>query len=258
MKRHPSSQLVHWLKHTGRPALNRLLAKYSEVGDPVVFTKEAFPWSKQLEVRWQEIRSEVELLLELRDHTPSFHEVSTDQYRISQGDDWKTVWLYGFGYQSKIGPILCPRTTEALTLVPGLKSALFSMLSPGTHIPAHRGVFKGMINCHLALIVPRRMEDCRIRVGDQDFHWEPGQVYMFDDTNEHEVWNDTEDERVVLFLQFERPMSGIGRVVSRIFLSALRLTPYISDPLKRIGQFEDRLLSAARSRGLVSDDSVAR
>lgn len=48
----------------------------------------------------------------------------------------------------------CPRTMELLRKVPGAKTAFFSILSPHMHIPAHCGPYKGVIRCHLGLIVP--------------------------------------------------------------------------------------------------------
>ena len=194
-----------FLKRGARPALNRLLARYSKVGDPVIFDKEIFPWTKILEGHSQEICLEALRLRALRDSLPTFHEVSPYQQRISKGDSWRTLWLYGFGHQSPVAQQLCPVTARLIRQVPQLQTALFSMLAPGTHIPAHRGVYKGLINYHLGLVVPRQAEKCRMQVGDQQIVWQPGQSYVFDDTNTHEVWNDTDEDRIVLFLQFHRP-----------------------------------------------------
>lgn len=198
-------RLRHLLTRGARPALNGWLARYSLVGDPALFDSTQFPWTKILQGHVAEIRAEAMRLYSLRNALPAFHEVSPYQRRISHGDDWKTAWLYGFGHDSAVAQTLCPRTTTLLAEVPGLQTALFSMIAPGTHIPRHRGVYKGLINYHLALVVPRIAERCRMQVADEIVVWREGGCVVFDDTNPHEVWNDTTQERIVLMLQFDRP-----------------------------------------------------
>ena len=83
---------------------------------------------------------------------------------------------------------------------------MFSILSPHKHILPHCGPYKGVLRYHLGLIVPEDAENCRIRVGDDIRHWEPGKPLIFDDVFNHEVWNDTDETRVVLFVDVERPL----------------------------------------------------
>jgi beta-hydroxylase len=246
-----AKRITRWLKRTGRPWLNRVLARYSLVGDPILFDNQLFPWSKLLEENYGVIRREAEQLLELRSVLPTFHEVSPYQKRISKKKQWKTVWLHGFGFTAETATRLCPATAKLVAEVPGVKSALFSILAPGTHIPAHRGVYKGLINYHLGLIIPKRAEDCRIRVGSETFHWEEGKSRIFDDTNEHEVWNETEEERVVLFLQVERPFRAPGNFISELFLWILGRTPYVKEPIARSQEWDERLRVAAAEHGLI-------
>ena len=245
-------RFTRWLKQSGRPGLNRFLARYSKVGDPVIFDNALFPWTKRFEENYEAIREEATRLLELRDNLPAFHEVSPYQLRISDNDMWKTVWLYGFGHRSDIVSELCPVTAKLIEEVPELQSALFSMLAPGKHIPPHRGVYKGLINYHLGVIIPKQPEKARMRVGNEIFHWEAGKSRIFDDTNEHEVWNDSGEERVVLFLQIHRPFKLPGRLASLLFLKVLRQTPYLKVPLQNIRGLDEHLRTAARERGLLA------
>jgi len=83
-----------------------------------------------------------------------------------------------------------------------MKTAFFSILSPDKHIPAHKGPFNGVLRYHLELIIPEPKEKCRIRVHDQFNEWDEGKSLIFDDTYEHEVCNDTDGFRVVLFVDF--------------------------------------------------------
>ncbi len=245
------TRLRHLLTRGARPAFNRWLARHSKVGDPVIFGDGAFPWTKHFEEHAAEIRAEALLLYSLRETLPSFHEVSPYQARISRGDEWKTAWLHGFGTDSEVAQALCPRTTALLAEVPGLQTALFSMLSPGAHIPRHRGVFKGLINYHLGLVVPRDAERCRMQVARHRIVWREGESVVFDDTNRHEVWNETDEERIVLMLQFERPFRSPGHELSRLFLWALKRTPYLRVPRRNVRESDRRLRTAAQARGLL-------
>jgi beta-hydroxylase len=101
----------------------------------------------------------------------------------------------------------CPETTRLIEAIPGIKTAFFSILAPRKHLPEHRGPYSGVLRYHLGLIVPRQKEACRIRVDSEVAHWEEGRSVVFDDTYMHEVWNDTDEERVVLFVDFARPLS---------------------------------------------------
>jgi beta-hydroxylase len=242
-----------FLKRKARPALNRFLARYSKVGDPVVFDNGLFPWTKKLEEHFDEIHEEALRLYGLQASLPTFHEVSPYQKRISKGDSWKTAWLYGFGHNSEIAQQLCPKTTELIWQVPELKSALFSILAPGTHIPAHRGVYKGLVNYHLGIVVPEQAEKCRMQVGDEQIVWQKGQSYVFDDTNTHEVWNDSDEPRIVLFLQFHRPFRAPGRQISKLFLWGLQFTPYLRKPRQNVRESDHRLRHAAEERGLLPE-----
>ena len=82
---------------------------------------------------------------------------------------------------------------------------MFSLLAPHTHIPAHTGVANTRLVCHLPLIVP---PGCRFRVGESVREWREGEAFVFDDTIEHEAWNDSDKLRVVLILDLWPPALG--------------------------------------------------
>jgi aspartyl/asparaginyl beta-hydroxylase (cupin superfamily) len=79
---------------------------------------------------------------------------------------------------------------------------VFSILEPRTRIPPHTGVNNARLICHLPLIVP---PGCGFRVGAETRAWEPGKAFVFDDTIEHEAWNDSERMRVVLIFDIWHP-----------------------------------------------------
>lgn len=81
-------------------------------------------------------------------------------------------------------------------------SAMFSLLKPNTHIPPHTGVSNVRLVTHIPLIIP---EDCGFRVGNQTRSWELGKAMIFDDTIEHEAWNNSDKLRVVLIFDIWHP-----------------------------------------------------
>jgi beta-hydroxylase len=87
-----------------------------------------------------------------------------------------------------------------------MKTAFFSILAPGKHLPPHRGAYKGVLRLHLGLIIPEPAEMCAIRVGSQTRHWQEGRVMIFDDVFQHEAWNRTDALQVILFVDIMRPM----------------------------------------------------
>jgi aspartate beta-hydroxylase len=52
------------------------------------------------------------------------------------------------------------------------------------------------------LIVP---PGCGFRVGSEVREWQPGTALVFDDTIEHEAWNDSDEQRVVMIFDIWNP-----------------------------------------------------
>jgi len=96
---------------------------------------------------------------------------------------------------------------------------MFSLLAPRTKIPAHTGVANTRLVCHLPLIVPK---GCAFRVGESVREWRPGEAFVFDDTIEHEAWNDSEELRIVLIVDLWPPALGQAeRAAVAAIISAL-------------------------------------
>ena len=238
-----------WVKKRGKRLLRGLadyMGRQSLIGDPPVFEPSPFEFTAELEANWRAIRTELESLLEVREHLPSFHEISPDQKKISKEDHWKTFIFYGFGYRADKNCARCPQTARLLDNVPNIQTAWFSILAPGYHIPAHRGVTKGVVRIHLGLMVPREREQCRMRVDDRLCYWEEGKCLVFDDTCEHEIWNDTDEQRAVLLLDVHRPMRLPGYLLSQGLIRGIRWTAYVQDARKNLAASESRFEAAVR------------
>lgn len=223
-----------------RGTLLRFLSRQSTIPDQPVLDNDLFPWAQELQAQWPAIREELDQLMAQRDRLPNFQEISPDQYRISPDAQWKTFLFYGFGERIDFGCSMCPRTAEALDRIPNLSTAFFSILAPGKHVPRHRGVTKGLVRAHLGLRVPSEPDDCLMQVGDHNCIWREGELFFFDDTYPHEVWNNTSESRAVLLIDVERPMRLPGRLVSRAMLWVLRRTGYFKDAMHNQREWEKR------------------
>jgi ornithine lipid ester-linked acyl 2-hydroxylase len=219
--------------------LEKMIAA-SPGGDRTFFDTDSFPWVVQLEKEWRQIRAELDALLLQRDRIPNFQEISEDQKLLTQGDDWKTFFLYGYGHEVERNVARCPQTAKLLGLIPGMKAAMFSILAPGKHIPAHRGLYKGVLRYHLGLLIPEP-DRCGIRVGGETRCWQEGKSLIFDDTHEHEAWNDSQTHRVVLFVDFVRRLPVPLSLANRIQIWRISRKPFITDAARRLEKYEEGL-----------------
>lgn len=217
------------------------IGRASLIGDRAFFSREQFPWARELEENWRIIREELDVVLTHREDLPNFQDISPDQKHLAKEDTWKTFFFFAYGLQVPANAARCPRTAALLKAVPGAQTAFFSILSPHMHIPAHCGPYKGVIRCHLGLIVPKPEELCRIRVDQTIAQWEEGKCMFFDDTYEHEVWNDTDEVRVVLFMDVLRPLAFPMSALNRFIIKAIAASPFITDAKKNHEAWEQRM-----------------
>src|ERR1700683_2775173 len=241
----PWERIVQWTIALGERILapiERFIGKRSLVGDATFFELERFPWVKHVEDNWTMIREEAERLLEDHASLANFQEISKDQIEITDDDRWKTFFLYGYGFEAKLGVQMCPRTAALMREIPGMTTAMISILSPRKHILDHRGPYKGVLRYHLGLIVPQDAQACRIRVGDDVRHWEEGQSMIFDDTFNHEVWNAPEETRVVLFVDILRPLPEPEATINRAIVKAIGHSPFVLDAKRNQEAWERRYL----------------
>lgn len=164
------------------------------------------------------IRAESDALLRERRTVPPLHEVSPAQRGLTDDEHWRAFYLFAFGRRVEENCRRCPATARMLELVPGLSSAFFSIMEPGKHVPEHRGPYNGVLRFHFGVQVPLPDGRCRIRVGDETRTWRDGESLFFDDTFRHEVWNDSDQDRVVVFVDFLRPLPFPVSVLNRLVM----------------------------------------
>jgi beta-hydroxylase len=232
------------VKRLGKRAIRGLghfLGEQSLVGDAPVLDAARWPWIPRLEAGFPAIRAELDRVLEAREALPPFQMISRDQRRITSGDRWKVYLFFGFGYRVASHCQRCPETTRLLEQIPDLQSAWFSILAPGAVITPHRGISKGIVRLHMGLKTPRDRAKCWMRVDDRVMHWDDGHAFMFDDTYDHEVRNDTAEERVILIVDVERPMRPLGRWIGKAFNRGIRWTAYVQDARRKQLEWDQRL-----------------
>lgn len=173
-----------------------------------------FDGIRRLEEATDAIRAEYEALVQLKTaelvpYTQYPDHVPLAQWReLNNNRDWTAIHLLQNGHRIEANAGHCPKTLELLSGVAqpeipnASPNAMFSLLAPKTRIPPHTGVANVRLVAHLPLIVP---EGCGFRVGGTTIEWKVGQAIVFDDTIEHEAWNDSDELRVVLIFDLWAP-----------------------------------------------------
>jgi aspartate beta-hydroxylase len=173
-----------------------------------------FPWLAEFEAATAEIRDECERVL--REDSASLEPyisrpggVPLDQWaELNQSRKWSAFFLWRDGQRVDAHADRCPRTAALLAAapvanVPGYApSAFFSILDRKSHIPPHTGVTNARLIVHLPLVVPPQ---CRFRVGSDTRQWHEGEAWVFDDTIEHEAWNESDVPRAILIFDTWHP-----------------------------------------------------
>jgi ornithine lipid ester-linked acyl 2-hydroxylase len=216
---------MNWLQD----GVEAVIAHCSVHGDPPIYDSRHFPWVKEIEADWQKVRAELDAVMKYRDAMPSFQDIVKEVGMIQGDDQWKTFFLKGVGMDCKENALHCLETMKVLAKIPGCTTGFFSILSPRKHIPHHRGPWAGVLRMHLGLLVPQPSEQCRIRIADQVYSWQEGKAVIFDDTYNHEVWNDTDGYRVVLFVDFERPLRAPFNYINNWIMNLAALAPFLRE-----------------------------
>lgn len=172
-----------------------------------------FDWVPAVEAAYEDIRAEAENLqreqaefdayLKSEGSRPAY-----DVHGLQDNRDWGAFYLWYNGEPVPENQARCPKTTAVMEAVPLVFSGrrcpnvLFSRLKAGAKIPPHNGMINTRLICHLSLIIPA---GCGFRVGNDVREWEPGKVWLFDDTVEHEAWNNSNEDRIVLIFEVWKP-----------------------------------------------------
>jgi len=179
------------------------------------FPRAHFPWLEALEAATEDIAAEAVAVLasDRSGFSPYVDfppDAPIDQWaELNHSMDWSvySLWRDGARFEDHIAK--CPKTAAVLAKLPlcdipnYAPCAFFSVLTPRTHLPAHTGTTNTRSIVHLPLVIP---EGCRFRVGSETRVWEKGKAWVFDDTIEHEAWNDSGETRIILICDIWNPL----------------------------------------------------
>jgi len=187
---------------------------YPGLPDIEFFERDEFPWLAGFEAATPAIQRELAQVLveDEAGFAPYVHyddHLPLDQWReLNKNPRWSAFHFYDGGFEI---PERCERAPETMAAVRRLPqavvdlrspTAMFSVLKPRTRIPPHTGVANFRLVVHLPLVLPGH---CGFRVGGETREWRIGEAWVFDDTIEHEAWNDSDETRIILICDVWNP-----------------------------------------------------
>jgi aspartate beta-hydroxylase len=206
--------------------------EYYYPGLPAIefYEREEFPWLPEFEAATGSICAELGRILvedeagfspyiQYDDHLP------LDQWReLNKSPRWSAFHFYEQGRPISERCARAPDTMRAINRLPQAEvdlrspTAMFSVLQPKTRIPPHTGIANFRLVVHLPLVLP---PGCRFRVGGETREWRTGEAWVFDDTIEHEAWNDSDQTRIILICDIWSPrLSPDERAAIRAVIAA--------------------------------------
>lgn len=180
------------------------------------YPRDLFPWLASVEGSTAAIQGEIAAIFADDRATAGFSpyvdypdSVPLDQWaELNHSPRWNAFHILKDGRRVEDNAVRCPATLKAMTNAPTpdlqgrSPAAMFSVLQPKTRIPPHTGVSNTRLVVHLALVIP---PDCGFRVGNETREWRAGEAWVFDDTIEHEAWNESDRTRTVLIFDIWSP-----------------------------------------------------
>jgi beta-hydroxylase len=213
---------------------NTLMYLWSAVPAHPFIDPAYFPELTQLQADWQRIRDEG---LQLFDEgyiraAGAYNDLGFNSFFKS---GWKRFYLKWYDDFLPSARSLCPHTTSLLERIPSIHAAMFAVLPPGARLPSHRDPFAGSLRYHLGLSTPNS-ELCRIFVDGELYYWKDGEAVIFDETYIHRAENQTNQRRLILFCDVERPLSNpiarfINRFIGRPFARAAATQNLVGDKI---------------------------
>jgi beta-hydroxylase len=184
--------------------INVLMYLFSRIKKSAFIDVNQFAELAPLRHNWQTIREEA-----LQLNSEGAIRAATGYNDIGFNSFFRTGWtrfyLSWYGKQMPSAEQTCPKTLALLKTMPSVKAAMFASLPPGARLVRHRDPYAGSLRYHLGLVTPND-PGCSITVDGHNYHWKDGEAVMFDETFIHHAENTTQGQRIILFLDIERPL----------------------------------------------------
>ncbi len=207
------------------------------VGRVPVIESAQFPFTTRFEENWADIRKEAMAII-TRGQDVDVQEFFKEHASMMNGAHWRSYVFLLYGVEFEEHMEACPVTASLVRGVPEISSAMFSILPPGSRLTPHYGPFKGVLRYHLGLIVPKDTENCRLVVDGRPYAWGEGKSLVFDDTFLHEAYNQSEEVRVVLFMDIVRKLPFPLSLLSKMIFWLIARSPYVQNALREAERIE--------------------
>ena len=229
---------------------NLLMYAFSAVPATPILDRRGFPQLDLLQANWQAIRAEALSLFD-EGHIRAAEKHNDASFNSFFKQGWKRFYLKWYGEPLASAEALCPQTVALLKSIPSVKAAMFALLPPGSRLNPHRDPFAGSLRYHLGLITPNS-RDCRIFVDGEEHAWGDGKDVVFDETYVHWAENKTDQTRVILFADVERPlrtrlMNAVNHRVGA-FMGKITASPNTESPEEKTGLVNRMFAFNQRSR----------
>jgi beta-hydroxylase len=184
--------------------INCLLYLFSKTKAGAFIPVTDFPEMKPLQDHWQIMRDEA-LALNADGAIAAATGYNDIGFNSFFRTGWKRFHLYWYGKEIPSAQLHCPKTVALLKSIPSIKAAMFASLPPGATLVRHRDPYAGSLRYHIGLVTPND-PGCFINVDGERYYWKDGEAVMFDETYIHYAANETDQQRIVLFCDVERPV----------------------------------------------------
>jgi beta-hydroxylase len=171
-----------------------------------IYPIDKYPFLYKIQDAWEDILGEFNEHVKLNSQSgmmdmPGLIWPWPEKHLYNQG--WKAVGLIykgrdDFRYTQEVKKHF-PITNKLVMEVPGVYIAGFSILEPKTKIYPHTGYTKDVYRSHLGLITPK---GAYLEVAGEKVEWEQGKMFVFDDMVTHNAYNGSDEERVILMVDF--------------------------------------------------------
>ena len=215
-----------------------IFRRFSRVGNQEFFDNSDFPVTAKLEENYQIIKSEFESISSRVSEFALFQDISPDQIYISNDDKWKMFFLKTSKIRFEKSCSLFPKTMSIIDSEKNLVSAYFSVIGPKKMLMPHEGPWCGVLRIHMGIDIPTEGDGCALVVNQKEYRWKEGECVVFDDTYEHFAINTTDRDRVVLFLDYMRPLPPVLNAINHFVVYMARHMSYFKEPIRRLAEWE--------------------
>lgn len=190
-----------------------------------IIDMQKFPELQSIQDNWQTIRDEALQLLQSGSIQQTADSTQAGHYDIGFRTfykyGWRKFYLNWYGYTHASAARLCPKTTEILKKVPCINGAMFSLLPAGGKLTRHLDPVAASLRYHLGLSTPQNA-NCAIEVDGTKYAWQDGNAFMFDETYLHHAYNNSQQDRLIMMCDVNRPTHSIGTIANYIIKKILK------------------------------------